>query len=133
MIKKTLFLLLTLLMLNGCSQNDRNENMRSGGGMKCGAGKCGANMFDGNLALAKKKKSMLSQMRDDDSRKGCIVNAKSTKEVYNCVRDPKTQRISLKCGTKSVSKDESSGMKCGGNMKCGGGMQCGGAMKCGGM
>ena len=132
MIQKTLLIIGMLFALSGCSESEDRNAMSSGGGMKCGAGKCGANMFDGNFALDKKKKNILSQMREDDDRKACVMKAPTTKEVYNCVRDPKTQRLSLKCGTSMQEKTQSSdSMQCGGGMKCGGSMQCG-AGKCGG-
>lgn len=93
--------------------------------MKCGAGKCGANMFDGKGALAKKKKNILSQMREDDPRKECVIKAKTTKETYNCVRSPKTKKLSLQCGAdKCGSSKEQKKMP---SMKCGTG-KCGSSM-----
>jgi len=86
-----------LLFLSGCS-NEKDAKKSTAPGMKCGAGKCGANMFDGNAALAKKKKNILSQMRENDSRKDCVLQARTTKKLYNCVRDPKTKKMTLKCG-----------------------------------
>jgi len=86
--------------------------------MKCGAGKCGANMFDGNSALDKKKKNMLSQMNDDDERKDCVIGSKTTKALYDCVRSPLTGKLSLKCG----SGKKESAMKCGAG-KCGSDMK----------
>jgi len=113
--------------------------------MKCGAGKCGANMFDGNAALVKKKKNVTIQMRDDDPRRDCVAKASSTKEVYDCVRDPKTGKLSKKCGVGKCGDamketSPSSSMKCGAG-KCGAdmpkpepkpAMKCG-AGKCGSM
>lgn len=112
---------LTLLLLLTTQATAKEE--REVPGMKCGAGKCGANMFDGNAALGKKKKNILSQMRDDDSRKDCVIKAATTKAVYDCVRDPKGKKLTTKCGTG----------KCGVNadtpaMRCGAG-KCGSSMK----
>jgi len=117
---KILFLSsLLLLTFSGC--NEKKEPPKSvASGMKCGAGKCGANMFDGNSALAKKKKNMLSQMRDNDSRKDCVIAASSTKEAYDCVRDKETQKMTLKCGADILKKAPA--MKCGAG-KCGSSMQ----------
>ena len=110
---KTILLLNVLLLLGftACSEEKIPKGTQSTQ-MKCGAGKCGANMFDGNSALAKKKKNILSQMREDDSRKECVISAKSTKEAYACVRSPTTQKMSLKCGGNNTT------MKCGAG-KCG--------------
>lgn len=77
--------------------------------MKCGAGKCGTNMSDGNSALLKKKKNILTQMSESDSRKDCVLKAKTTKAVYDCVRNAETGMMSLKCGSKADA------MKCGNN------------------
>jgi len=106
---------LTLLVLGGCTSQDPKEGEKKVTDMKCGAGKCGANMFDGNAALTKKKKNILSQMREDDGRKECVLTAQTTKILYDCVRDEKTGKLSLKYG--SAKKDVS--MKCGSG-KCGG-------------
>ena len=103
-----------VFLLFGC--NDKKEAKKESAGMKCGAGKCGASMFDTNKALAKKKKNILSQISKEDKRKDCVLKAKTTKEVYDCVRNPKTKRLSIKCG--STTKEA---MKCGAG-KCGGGM-----------
>ena len=113
---KILFLSsLLLLTFSGC--NEKKEPPKSvASGMKCGAGKCGANMFDGNSALAKKKKNILSQMRDNDSRKDCVIGALSTKEAYDCVRDKTSGKLSLKYPQNFMPK--SSTMKCGVG-KCG--------------
>ena len=91
------FLFGITLLLSGCG-DAKQAKEQAGSGMKCGAGKCGANMFDGKGALAKKKKNILSQMREDDPRKDCVIQAKSTKEVYNCVRSPETGKLTKKCG-----------------------------------
>ena len=95
---------LIILTFSGCSEK-KEPPKTVGSGMKCGAGKCGANMFDSNSALDKKKKNILSQMREDDKRKDCVMGAKSTKEAYNCVRDAQTNKLSLKCGTDVMKKE----------------------------
>ena len=114
---KILLSLTLLLFLSACSDEKQAKKGSASSGMKCGAGKCGANMFDGKGALAKKKKNILKQMRENDPRKSCVLNAITTKEVYNCVRSPETKRMTLKCG---ASKPQSV-MKCG-TGKCGSGM-----------
>ena len=122
MLKLFVLTLFSLILLSGCGE--KKEQGSASSGMKCGAGKCGANMFDGNSALAKKKKNILSQMRENDSRKECVIAAKSSKAVYNCVREPNGKKLTMKCGIG----------KCGtGNtpqstMKCGTG-KCGDSMK----
>lgn len=108
------------LLATACSDSKTQTESKST--MKCGAGKCGANMIDGSSALAKKQRNILVQMRDDDPRKSCVLNAETTKALYDCVRDPETGRLSKKCGNDT---------KCGGGMKCGGSMKCGADMKCG--
>jgi uncharacterized low-complexity protein len=110
-----LTLSLLVLLLSACSE-DKNTTKSSAPAMKCGAGKCGANMFDGNAALAKKKQNILAQMREDDPRKACVIKAKTTKETYNCVRNPNTGKMSLKCG--EAAQAEKPVMKCGAG-KCG--------------
>ena len=104
---------ISLLLLSGC--NEKKEESKAPG-MKCGAGKCGANMFDGNSALVKKKKNILSQMREDDKRKDCVIGAKTTKEAYKCVRDD-SGKLSIKCGG-DTEKTKEPAMKCGAG-KCG--------------
>ena len=136
----TFTITLLLVLATGCNNRDDNEksNNPAAGGMKCGAGKCGANMFDGNAALVKKKKNVTLQMRDDDPRRDCVAKAKSTKAVYECVRDPKTGKLTKKCGVgkcgSAMQKDAAtSGMKCGAG-KCGSDMpkpEPKPAMKCG--
>jgi len=138
----TLITILLLLLTTGCNNRDNSEKESSpaAGGMKCGAGKCGANMFDGNAALVKKKKNVTNQMRDDDPRRDCVATASTTKEVYDCVRDPKTGKMSKKCGVGKCGEamkvsTPSALMKCGAG-KCGSDMpkpelQEKPAMKCG--
>jgi len=124
MLKFILFISL-LLFISACSEEKKSPKGSASSSMKCGAGKCGANMFDGKGALAKKKKNILGQMRESDPRKECVINAKTTKEVYNCVRSPETNKMTLKCGkgkcgsTKEQKKMPT--MKCG-EGKCGSGM-----------
>ncbi len=122
--------LLIIFMVFFVACGDKKEETSSAPGMKCGAGKCGANMFDGNSALAKKKKNILSQMRKDDPRKDCVAKATTTKATYNCVREPGGEKLTMKCGVgkcgagvsvPKVKKKESS-MKCG-TGKCGSSMR----------
>lgn len=121
---KVILLALVILAFNACS--DENKAAKSSApGMKCGAGKCGANMFDGNAALRKKKKNILAQMRADDPRKDCVKRAKTTKATYDCVRDPKTKIMTLKCGEGkcgTAMKEPKPVMKCGVG-KCGSSMK----------
>jgi len=116
--------LLAALLLTGCSgkKEESDKTSLTESGMKCGAGKCGASMVDGDTVLAKKKKNFLSQMREDDPRKTCVLEATTTKSLYDCVRDPKTNRLTTKCGTGKCSNASSEIiMKCGAG-KCGSGM-----------
>lgn len=102
-----------VLLMSACSDEKKQA---ASAGMKCGSGKCGANMFDGNAALAKKKRNILAQMRKDDPRKACVKSAKSTKAVYDCVRDPKTHILTRKCGEGKSATDmepKKPAMKCG--------------------
>ena len=140
MFKSLMVLGLLLLVFSGCSDAEKKAKGSASSGMKCGAGKCGANMFDGKGALAKKKKNILSQMRKDDPRKDCVISAKTTKEVYNCVRSPETNKMTLKCGAGKCGNEKNQkkmpAMKCGAG-KCGDSMQAPKpvkkepAMKCG--
>ncbi len=127
------------LAFSACSETQKEEKGSASSGMKCGAGKCGANMFDGKGALAKKKKNILSQMRENDPRKACVIEAKNTKEAYECVKHKETNKMSTKCGTQKcgvgkcgdalkhdkMMKEKPSknapAMKCGAG-KCGGNM-----------
>ncbi len=125
-MSKYILIALSIMMLSGCDFKKVDEGEDSlAGGMKCGAGKCGANMFDGNSALAKKKNNILSQMREKDSRKDCVKNAATTKEAYDCVREPDGKKLSTKCGTGKCGnendREKMPAMKCGAG-KCGSGM-----------
>jgi len=117
MYKTVLIALVSFVLLTGCGEKKQEKS--SAPDMKCGAGKCGANMFDGNSALAKKKKNILSQMREDDPRKDCVIAAKTTKEAYNCVREPDGKKLTMKCGSgKCGTSMNKPAMKCGSG-KCG--------------
>ena len=113
---RTTLLLTTILVLSGCADRQKQESITQSG-MKCGAGKCGASMMNGSALLVKKKMNILNQLQEDDSRRECVLNATSTKALYDCVRAEDTGRL---------SKDETttqpmtqSAMKCGSG-KCGG-------------
>jgi len=122
MYKLLILLALSATLFVGCGEK-REEKKQLGSGMKCGAGKCGASMIDGNSALDKKKTNVLAQMREKDSRKDCVMNAKTTKAVYNCVRDPNGRMLTIKCGTGKCGEAKAeSTMKCGAG-KCGASMQ----------
>ncbi len=139
--KQLLQLVLATLLLGalaGCSDTKGSKESKTPG-MKCGAGKCGTNMFDGKGALAKKKRNMIAQMRENDPRKECVIAAKTAKEAYDCVKHKETSKMSLKCGTakcgvgkcgdalkhekmlKEKNTTKNSAMKCGAG-KCGGDM-----------
>ncbi len=119
-LKTFLLGVVTLFVLNGC--NDKPTESKAKSESKCGAGKCGSNMFDGNAALAKKKKNILSQMEDDDPRKDCVIKAETTKKVYDCVREPEGYKLTKKFATAKCGNDtdmvEDKSMKCGAD-KCG--------------
>ena len=113
-VKTLILILFTLALLSGCSQKEDKESLTEGG-MKCGAGKCGASMIDGSAVLVKKKMNILKQLKEEDSRRDCVLKAASTKELYNCVRVSQTGRLSTKCSadnTKKIPKKEISTMKC---------------------
>ena len=118
MAKTLLLIAMVMIVFNGCS--DEQNITKTAPSMKCGVGKCGGNMFNGNKVLAKKKQNILSQMRDDDTRKECVKSAKTTKELYGCIRDPKTHRLTKRCGDGRCGKDIKKAplMKCG-EGKCG--------------
>ncbi len=108
-IKHILIISLTLTMISACSGEKQKESITEGG-MKCGPGKCGASMVDGSAVLVKKKMNILNQLREDDSRRDCVLKANTTKELYACVRVEKTGRLSTKCSSDNVKEKES--MKC---------------------
>lgn len=115
--------LLTTLLIAGCTDKEKKESITEGG-MKCGPGKCGASMVDGSAILVKKKMNVLNQLADDDTRRECVLNSMTTKELYNCVRVEETGRLSTKCSsdnTKQAPKKEISTMKCEAG-KCGSNM-----------
>jgi len=90
--------LLCLALLLGCSDKEKTKSLTQGG-MKCGAGKCGASMANGSALLVKKKMNILNQMDKDDDRRDCVLKAKTTKNLYNCVRNIQTGRLSTKCSS----------------------------------
>ena len=102
-MKTKLFIvsLLSILLLSGCTDKEKKKSLTEGG-MKCGAGKCGASMVDGSALLVKKKLNITAQMRADDPRKTCVLKAKTTKALYNCVRDSQTGRLSTKCSAENT-------------------------------
>ena len=103
-----------LLILSGCTEKENRDSITEGG-MKCGPGKCGASMVDGSAVLVKKKMNILNQLREDDTRRECVLQSGSTKELYDCVRAEETGRLSTKCSadnTKWIPNKEVSSMKC---------------------
>ena len=88
-------LLSCTLLLTGCTDKENKKSLTEGG-MKCGAGKCGSSMVDGSTLLVKKKMNILNQLEKKDTRRDCVLNAKSSKVLFNCVRDAKTGRLSIK-------------------------------------
>lgn len=108
MLLRITLLFLLSLHVTACS-SEKSEKKATASGMKCGAGKCGANMFDASSALGKKKNNILQQMREDDPRKDCVKSAKNTRALYDCVRDPKSGKLTTKCGKMDMPK---SAMKC---------------------
>jgi hypothetical protein len=93
--------LLSLALLLGCSDKEKSKSVTEGS-MKCGAGKCGANAANGSALLLKKKMNILDQMKKDDTRRDCVLKAKTTKILYNCVRNKITGRLSTKCDISKV-------------------------------
>ena len=103
-----------IVTLSGCTDKEKNESITEGG-MKCGPGICGASMVDGSAVLVKKKMNILNQLSDDDSRRECVLEAMSTKALYDCVRVEETGRLSTKCSadnTKKAPVKENASMKC---------------------
>ncbi len=134
---KYIFLSLSLItitsLFTGCNEKEKTKSLTEGG-MKCGAGKCGSSMVDGSAVLVKKKLNILNQMDKKDPRRDCVLKAKSTKALYNCVRDPKTGRLTIKpketntttfknkitVEKKAPAKEKNATMKCQAG-KCSGG------------
>ena len=109
---------LTVLTLSACSDKEKTKSLTESG-MKCGAGKCGASMVDGSAVLVKKKMNILDQMRKDDTRRDCVLKATSTKGLYDCVKDPRTGRITTKCSAdNSVTLQKKNITKKAQSMKC---------------
>ena len=100
---KTIFTigLLSLALLSGCSDKEKTKSITEGG-MKCGTGKCGANAANGSALLVKKRMNILDQMEKDDDRRDCVINAKTTKALYACVRVTETGRLSTKCSAENT-------------------------------
>lgn len=97
-MKRTILMtaaLFAALALAGCSDEKKTSQAPTSGAMKCGSGKCGANMVSGNSELARKQRSILSQMSQDDPRMKCVLGAETTESLYDCVRDPETGRLTL--------------------------------------
>lgn len=105
--------LFVCILLSGCSDKEKSKSL-SENEMQCGPGKCSASMVDGSAVLIKKKTNILDQLKEDDPRRACVVDAESTKEVYDCVRDEESGRLSTEntIVEKTVPKSEPSEMKC---------------------
>ena len=103
--------LISLALLSGCSDKEKTKSLTEGG-MKCGAGKCGASMANGSALLVKKKMNIIDQMDKNDDRRDCVLKAKTTKALYNCVRVSETGRLSTKCATDNVKTKDKKVMKC---------------------
>lgn len=114
-------LLILTLILSACNDKGKEESITDGG-MKCGPGKCGASMVDGSAVLVKKKMNILNQLKEDDTRRECVLDAQSTKALYNCVRVENTGRLSTKCSSDNVKMAEKEAMKCEAG-KCGSAME----------
>ena len=110
-MKNSLIAVSLTLLLCACS-GEKQEKSITEGGMKCGAGKCGASMVDGSATLVKKKMNILDQLKEEDNRRDCVLNASSSKALYDCVRVEETQRLSTKCNTKNTHKIKDEAMKC---------------------
>jgi len=117
---KPFLLLSSLILFSACNGEKQKESITEGG-MKCGPGKCGASMVDGSAVLVKKKMNVLNQLEEKDNRRDCVLNANTSKALYNCVRVEETKRLSTKCDTSKTMKVESSSMKCEAG-KCNGSM-----------
>ena len=121
--KQLLFTGLTLILFSACTGEKQKESITEGG-MKCGPGKCGASMVDGSAVMVKKKMNILNQLREEDDRRDCVLNAMTTKELYACVRVEETGRLSTKCATDNTKKAPSKAVS---TMKCEAG-KCGSSM-----
>ena len=97
----TIGLLSLALLTTGCSDKEKTKSITEGG-MKCGAGKCGASMANGSALLVKKKMNIIDQMDKNDTRRNCVLKAKTTKALYACVRVSETGRLSAKCSTENT-------------------------------
>jgi len=120
-LTKLLILSSTLLLMSACSGEKQKESITEGG-MKCGPGKCGASMVDGSAVLVKKKMNILDQLKEDDTRRPCVLAANTTKSLYNCVRVDETGRLSTKCSSDNTVQKEAEAMKCEAG-KCGSAME----------
>lgn len=121
--KHILFTCFTLILFSACSGEKQKESITEGG-MKCGPGKCGASMVDGSAVLVKKKMNILNQLKEDDSRRECVLKAITTKELYSCVRVEETGRLSTKYAADNIKKAPKKGQS---TMKCEAG-KCGSSM-----
>lgn len=119
---KITILTASLLVTTGCIGGEKEESVTASG-MKCGAGKCGVAMMDGSNILVEKKMQILNQLRKDDNRRECVLNAPTTKELLNCVKNIDTNRLTTKCdSSNSVAQPpEVPVMKCAPG-KCGANM-----------
>jgi len=123
-MRHTIFLstlLMLTLILSACNNKEKEESITEGG-MKCGPGKCGASMVDGSAVLVKKKMNILDQLKEDDTRRECVLAANTTKDLYSCVRVEETGRLSTKCSTDNVKQKSEEAMKCEAG-KCASGMK----------
>ena len=114
-------LLMLMLTLSACNNKEKEESITEGG-MKCGPGKCGASMVDGSAVLVKKKMNILDQLKEDDTRRECVLASNTTKELYNCVRVEETGRLSTKCSSDNIKQKSEEAMKCEAG-KCGSDMK----------
>ena len=90
------FVVSIVLGVGGCGRDSGGYEKSSS--MKCGSGKCGANMIDSESVLEKKRADITGQMSKDDPRRGCVVKAQSIEILYDCIRDPKTGKLTTKFG-----------------------------------